>query len=93
MRRSRVGGGFGFIVLLVVVAVVMLLASRMLRGVGGVAVDATRPKHDATVSPDLTPPPVNSGAGQRQIEARLSDAQKKTAAHTDQMKKALQEAQ
>jgi hypothetical protein len=93
MKNVRQGGGFGFVVLLAAVAVVLLLATRMLRGLGGAALDVTKPEREAAVSADVPPPDVNSGAGQRQIQSRASDAQRRTSAHTDDVKKALESAE
>ena len=94
MKNLRQGGGFGFVVLLVVVAVVLLLASRMVRGLGSAAADVTKPEREAAISADVAPPAdVNSGAGQRQIQARAADARRQTSAHTDEVKKALENSQ
>ena len=93
MRQIRQGSGFGIVVLLVVVAVVMLLAGRMLRGVGGIAIDVTQPGKPTAAKSDLPPPSVNSRAGQAQIQASTSDMRRKTAAHTGAVNDALKEPQ
>lgn len=94
MARLRQGGGFGIVILLVVMAVILLLASRGLKTVMPTALEVAAPAKTgktAVKSLDEPPPPVNTGAGQRQIQSRLSDARKKTDVHSGQVEKALQE--
>ncbi len=94
MSRIRQGGGFGIVILLVVMAVILLLASRAWKAVMPTALEVASPSKagkPAEQSPDLPPPSVNSGAGQRQIQSSLSDAKRKTDAHSGQVEKALGE--
>lgn len=92
MKNLKQGGGFGFVVLLITVTVVMLLAARALRGLGGTALDASRAGRPAAEAPELAKPDVNSGAGQRQIDTRAREAQRRTSEHSDEVRKALESA-
>ena len=94
MSRVRQGGGFGVVILLVVMAAILLLASRAWKSVMPTALEVASPANAekrAAKSLDVPPAPVNSGAGQRQIQSSLSDAQKKTDVHSAQVEKALKE--
>lgn len=94
MARLRQGGGFGFVVLLVVLAVVLLLASRAMRSVMPTALEVAAPHKGGKRpgdNPDLPPPSVNSGAGQKQIQSSLNEAKRKTDVHSGQIEKALGE--
>ncbi len=93
MRNIRQGSGFGVVVLLLVVAVVMLLAGKMLRGVGGAAIEVTRPGAPTASSSDVPPPSVNTGAGQAQIQASTTEMQRKTSAHTAAANDALKDSE
>src|SRR5262249_46704928 len=98
---KRQGGGFGFIMLLVVMAIVLLLASKAWKAISPTALDVNSAEKDAaggtatgktttkSTSLDLPPAPVNSGAGQRMIQSSVSDMKKKTDAHSGQVQKAL----
>lgn len=93
MRNLRQGSGFGVVVLLLVVAVVMMLAGKMLRGVGGAAIEVTKPGAPTAASKDVPPPSANTGAGQARIQASATEMQRKTAAHTAAVNDALKDPQ
>ena len=92
MSRVRQGGGFGFVILLVVLAVILFLvsksSSKLVPAALPVASQAEAVDRDQA-SPEPPSPAVNSGAGQAPIQSRLSDAQAKTSAHSAQVQDAL----
>src|SRR5262245_31281343 len=96
MSRIRQGGGFGFVMLLVVLAVILYLASRSSTKLlpqlpSGAAAVGTESEAPAPSGPPAPPAATNSGAGQAPIQSRLSDAKAKTAAHSAQVQDALGE--
>ena len=82
-------------ILLVVMAVVLLLASRSWKKLMPTALQVAAPaKTGSRGAASLETPPspsVNSGAGQAPIQSSLSDAKTKTAAHSDLVQDALKE--
>ena len=100
MSRIRQGGGFGFIVLLVVLAVILLLTSRAWKTVMPSVLDVAAPAKSGRTaeertptasSPGLPPPSVNSGAGQPPLQSSTREMKKNTDVHSDQVQKALQD--
>jgi len=79
MGRQR-GGGFGLVVLVVVLAVVLLLVARSWRAVA--------PAAQAVTNPRITDPQITGSGGDL---PDLQEAQRRTDAHTKQVQDALSE--
>lgn len=81
-------------ILLVVMAAVLFLASLSWKKLMPAALHVTAPDKAGSqggVSLDAPPASGNSGAGQAPIQSSLSETKKKTAAHAEQVEKALEE--
>jgi len=87
---ARRGGGFGLVMLVVVMAIVLLLVAKSWKAMGSHAVSVQSPEAKAaTEAIPAQPPDGTTAPGQRQLQSSLTDAKAKTAAHTDQVKDAL----
>jgi hypothetical protein len=90
MTGGRRGGGFGFVMLVVVMAVVLLLVAKAWKSLGGRVLEANTPEaKEAAAALPAQPPAGTTAPGSTPIQSSLTDARKKTAAHTDQVQDAL----
>ncbi len=88
-RMKRQGGGFGFVMLLVVVAIVMLLVARSWKSVAPDAIEVATPAGPAAIS--------DHGEREAAAEARsgllpnLQDMRRETGNHAQEVQDTLQE--
>ncbi len=86
---SRQGGGFGFVMLLVVLAVVLLIAAKAWKSAAPTALEVATPVGDVTIS--------DHGASEAAGQVRpgglpgLSDMRRETGTHTQQVEETLQQ--
>jgi len=90
MTSERRGGGFGFVMLLVVMAVVLLLVAKSWKNFGTAAIDLNRPgaKEAAAALPSNAPDGVSAPAATA-IQSHLTDAKAKTDAHSQKVQEVL----
>lgn len=86
---KRQGGGFGIIMLLVVVAIVMLLVARSWKSVAPTAVQVATPAGNVAV-PDHGDGEAAEAATSGTLPD-LNDARRETGAHAEQLQDALKE--
>lgn len=90
MASGRRGGGFGFVMLIVVMAVILLLVAKSWKNFGSAAIDLNRPgakEAAAALPPD--PPQGTTAPGGAAIQSHVTDAKAKTDAHSQKVQEAL----
>ena len=86
MRRQ--GAGFGFVILLVVLAVVLLLASRAWKSTMPVAGQAIKPSAPASAKDDAAA----EASSPRTVNADLKKVKRQADRHADEVRDAVSEA-
>ena len=79
------GGGFGLVILVIVMAVVLLLAAKAWQSVAPEATDIVNP-----VRPALPPDGASGGESSSDLPG-LQDAREETSAHAERLREALEQ--
>ncbi len=88
MAKIKVGGGLGFVMLLVVVLVVMLIASKAWKEAAPTVIQLNGEKNVKTVIADHGQPEAREALG---TLPNLNDMRQSTGAHAEELSKALAE--